>query len=138
MTCSVFVCCKTHQKKLPMTSVTDIDCFRHAVLCLALFLIPGWAGSQGDDKCSCGQLGSCVGGSDTNCNCDLEDGEMRSDSGWLLNKDRLAVCEVCVSLDNVSSLMVDPQIRRARVEVSDLVCDVSPTGGYGQKHHDEM
>ncbi|XP_052804943.1 uncharacterized protein LOC128234628 [Mya arenaria] len=88
----------------------------------------GWSGSRGEEQCACGVTGACAGGPESLCNCDLEDGVQRKDGGWVVNKDRLAVCEVCVSLDSTSSLTSDPKTRRVRPVISDLYCGNKPTG----------
>ena len=76
-------------------------------------------------------MGTCDGGPDAKCNCDLEDGETRQDGGFLVHKDRLPVCEVCVSLDPLSSLNISPKIRRVQPVVTNLICDANPVGKYG-------
>ncbi|KAH3692470.1 hypothetical protein DPMN_194311, partial [Dreissena polymorpha] len=86
------------------------------------------SGSAGKDTCACGVTGSCAGGPNASCNCDLEDGKTRQDGGWIVTSDRLAVCEVCVSLDPMSSLSITPQIRRVRPVVSDLNCGITQKG----------
>ncbi|WAR04466.1 FCGBP-like protein [Mya arenaria] len=57
-------------------------------------VVVGWSGSRGEEQCACGVTGACAGGPESLCNCDLEDGVQRKDGGWVVNKDRLAVCEV--------------------------------------------
>lgn len=81
----------------------------------------GWAGSHGDSKCACGVTGSCQNGAA--CNCDAEDGETRSDGGWVVSKERLGICEVCFTLNSTSSLTTDPKKRTVKPTVSDLYCD---------------
>ena len=54
----------------------------------------GWAGSYGEDKCACGVNGNCAGGNYAKCNCDMNDNEIRTDAGNILQTDRLPVCEV--------------------------------------------
>lgn len=80
--------------------------------------------------CSCGVTGSCKGGLDGKCNCDVEDGKISEDSGNIVDKKRLAICKVCVSLNSTNSLPpnVEPKIRRVKPEVSELVCNSKPVG----------
>ncbi|XP_064597834.1 LOW QUALITY PROTEIN: uncharacterized protein LOC135464334 [Liolophura sinensis] len=57
---------------------------------------PGWAGNAGGDKCACGEVGKCEGGGA--CNCDVNDGKLRKDDGWFINKKLLPVTEISFGL----------------------------------------
>ena len=61
---------------------------------VASLAVTGWAGSLGQDSCACGVAGHCQGGPGFKCNCDLEDGEIRSDGAVIIRHDRLPVCQV--------------------------------------------
>ncbi|KAL4228481.1 hypothetical protein ACF0H5_011528 [Mactra antiquata] len=89
----------------------------------------GWSGSRGDDSCMCGVTGTCTGGPDTNCNCDNENGQRQEDTGTIVDKERLAVCKVCVKLNSTSSLPPDVEkLRRVMPTLSKLVCNKIPNG----------
>ncbi|XP_033732371.1 uncharacterized protein LOC117321874 [Pecten maximus] len=89
---------------------------------------PGWGGSNGDEKCACGVTGVCGAGPESPCNCDIEDGNLYTDEGWIHNKTRLPVCEVCFSLD--PSTDTSPS-RSASYTVTDLICNSGPVGMVG-------
>lgn len=57
--------------------------------------VSGWAGSYKQDKCACGVNGNCAGGPTARCNCDMNDGVVRTDAGSIINTDSLPVCQVC-------------------------------------------
>ncbi|XP_076456113.1 uncharacterized protein LOC143290501 isoform X2 [Babylonia areolata] len=61
----------------------------------------GWAGSVGQDSCQCGVTRHCQGGPDYECHCDLEDSKWREDGAVIIRKERLPVCQVCMSLDGI-------------------------------------
>nr|XP_011437301.2 uncharacterized protein LOC105335200 isoform X1 [Crassostrea gigas] len=88
----------------------------------------GWGGSGGIDACACGTSGTCEGPAGAKCNCDLEDGQSRSDDGWIYDKTRLPVCEVCITLDPTTPVMTS---RTAAYVVSNLHCNSGPIGMYG-------
>lgn len=89
---------------------------------------PGWGGSNGEDSCECGVTGVCNAGPDVPCNCDNEDGNVYIDEGWIHNKTRLPVCEVCFSLE--ASTDTSPS-RSASYTVTDLICTSGPIGVFG-------
>ncbi|XP_060071909.1 uncharacterized protein LOC132551782 [Ylistrum balloti] len=89
---------------------------------------PGWGGSNGDDSCACGVTGTCVGGTDAMCNCDSEDDNLYTDEGWIHNKTRLPVCQVCISLDPLSDTVAS---RSGSYKVTDLICNSAPIGIVG-------
>lgn len=94
-------------------------------LFIGFFLSSGWGGSGGIDACACGTSGTCEGPAGAKCNCDLEDGQSRSDDGWIYDKTRLPVCEVCITLDPTTPVMTS---RTAAYVVSNLHCNSGPIG----------
>lgn len=93
--------------------------------CSLVCLSSGWGGSGGIDACACGTSGTCEGPAGAKCNCDLEDGQSRSDDGWIYDKTRLPVCEVCITLDPTTPVMTS---RTAAYVVSNLHCNSGPIG----------
>ncbi|KAK3577967.1 hypothetical protein CHS0354_020807 [Potamilus streckersoni] len=85
-------------------------------------LQPGWPGSRGMDSCSCGVTGTCAGGPQSKCNCDMEDNIQRQDGDWIHDRSRLAVCKICITLDPVSPGSSIP-IRKAGYSLTDLHCN---------------
>ncbi|XP_041371516.1 uncharacterized protein LOC121385046 [Gigantopelta aegis] len=85
--------------------------------------VPGWAGSAGYDKCQCGVTGVCKGGTSYACNCDLEDSKLNYDKSFIVNKELLPVCQVCVK---VPELPTDPnspvKARAAKYSIGDIMC----------------
>lgn len=53
-----------------------------------------WGGGKGWKGCVCGMSGNCVGGPNAKCNCDKADYSLRSDSGYIFDKDYLPVTEM--------------------------------------------
>ena len=78
------------------------------------------------DSCACGVTGTCVGGTDDTCNCDISDDKLRVDGGWIVDKTRMPVCEVCMELDPVSN---DVAARLGMYALSNLYCSDAPIGG---------
>ncbi|PVD36122.1 hypothetical protein C0Q70_03095 [Pomacea canaliculata] len=82
-----------------------------------------WAGSSGEDSCACGVGGYCDGNRTNKCNCDMEDGQLRTDGGILIKSNQLPVCQVCLSVDGIpgNPSPVVP-LRRLQFQLSGLVC----------------
>ena len=76
----------------------------------------GWAGNAGGNKCSCGETGSCDGGPDVACNCDMDDGVLRQDHGIHIDKHHLPVSEVCFGYSK------SPVPRYVKIIMGELVC----------------
>ncbi|XP_059149452.1 uncharacterized protein LOC131936443 [Physella acuta] len=58
----------------------------------------GWAGSFGQEKCSCGLYGNCAGGQLAKCNCDMNDGVTRLDTGTNIKVGEVPVCQICMTI----------------------------------------
>ncbi|KAK6182886.1 hypothetical protein SNE40_010470 [Patella caerulea] len=82
----------------------------------------GWALSGGYDSCACGLTGTCEGGPQNSCNCDVQDGTKKTDGGAIYNTTRLPICEVCLSLDNLDTLPTGQQTRGSGFSVGTLNC----------------
>ncbi|XP_059149212.1 uncharacterized protein LOC131936280 [Physella acuta] len=88
----------------------------------------GWAGSYKQDKCACGVNGNCVGGPTARCNCDMNDGVVRTDAGSIINTDSLPVCQVCFSIEPKPGTADSPgPLSYLKYTLGELTCD----GGQG-------
>ncbi|XP_053408175.1 uncharacterized protein LOC123560993 [Mercenaria mercenaria] len=119
-------CAQNLKKECRNAPVTGMSMFS---TCAGIEQI-GWAGSNGEDKCACGVTDSCAGSSGTNCSCDVVDGVKREDEGWIVQKDRLGVCQICISLDSTESLPEELSERKrwAKPSISNLFCDKDRIG----------
>ena len=72
--------------------------------CQDVIVFTGFAGNLGGNECACGEMDVCAGGPDHGCNCDSEDGVLRKDRGWLIDKEFLPVRRLCYGFrENTSS-----------------------------------
>ncbi|XP_036357403.1 uncharacterized protein LOC115209782 isoform X2 [Octopus sinensis] len=76
-------------------------------------------GLSSESMCGCGLRGSCEGGLSHKCNCDSEANKWLSDSSYIHNKSRLAVCKVCVKKKSYDSANVQ---QRVNVNIYTLYC----------------
>eukprot|EP00106_Octopus_bimaculoides_P014548 XP_014781990.1 PREDICTED: uncharacterized protein LOC106877566 [Octopus bimaculoides] len=76
-------------------------------------------GLSSESTCGCGLRGSCKGGLSHKCNCDSETNEWLSDSSYIYNKSRLAVCKVCVKKKSYDNANVQQSVN---VNVYTLYC----------------
>ncbi|CAH1775918.1 unnamed protein product [Owenia fusiformis] len=60
----------------------------------------GFAGSAGAPECACGAVDKCVGGSTMECNCDMNDGDLRKDEGLFFDKADVPVSQICLGLSD--------------------------------------
>lgn len=89
----------------------------------------GWAGSYGQPSCACGVNGNCDGGREDLCNCDKISNKEREDAGVITQKDRLPVCQVCLSIDPPSNGKPWPSpTPELRFNVGELICDRPKNG----------
>ena len=85
----------------------------------------GWAGNLGGTECACGELGTCPGGPDAACECDMNDDVERFEEGVLVDKTVLPISQICFGYSENNSTT-----RKAGYLVQEFNCRPWQGGGF--------